>query len=158
MDEPRWLSPDELHAWRWLTAVMLMLPGRLEESLQPHGVTFFEYSIMAGLSGAPERTLAMSQLAGIANGSLSRLSHATRRLEARGLVERHPSPDDGRVTLATLTDVGQALLVEAAPDHVESVRRAVFDVLTPEQVTQLDAITEAIARNLDPSAPPWEHI
>jgi len=156
MDEPRWLTNAELRAWRWLTATMLMLPGHLEESLQPHGLTFFEYSMMAGLSDAPQRTLAMSQLAQIANGSLSRLSHAARRLEQRDLIERHPFPEDGRVTLATLTDEGQALLATAAPDHVASVRRTVFDLLTPAQVTQLEQIFAPIVRDLNPDGPPWQ--
>jgi DNA-binding MarR family transcriptional regulator len=156
MSEPRWLTPDELHAWRWLSALTLILPGKLEESLQQHGLTFFEYSMLAGLSGAPDKTLPMSTLAQIANGSLSRLSHAARRLESRGWIVRRPSPADGRVTLATLTDDGAALLVAAAPAHVEAVQQSVFDVLTPEQVTQLDVISAALVRNLLPGPPPWE--
>mgnify|MGYP000954306380 CR=1 FL=1 len=43
----------------------------------------------------------MSDLAFMAKGSLSRLSHVVSRLEQRGYVSRRPSPDDGRTTLAT---------------------------------------------------------
>jgi hypothetical protein len=45
------------------------------------------------------------------------------RLEGRRWVTRKPDPSDGRYTLATLTAAGRAVLVEAAPGHVETVRR-----------------------------------
>ena len=41
-------------------------------------------------------------------------------------------------------------VVEAAPGHVENVRRHVIDALTPEQVDQLDAIGDALLPRLDP--------
>ncbi|WP_108666448.1 MarR family winged helix-turn-helix transcriptional regulator [Euzebya rosea] len=150
MTDTRWLSPDELQAWRWLSALLLVLPGQLEDTLRPHGLSFFEYSIMAGLSSSPDRTRPMSELAQVANGSLSRLSHAARRLESRGWLQRCRSTEDGRVTLATLTDEGQRHLVAAAPDHVESVRQAVFDVLEPGQVQQMRDIASAIVDNVVP--------
>ena len=54
----------------------------------------------------------MSVLAALADGSLPRLSQVVARLERRGLVRRHPDPDDGRYTLATLTDAGRAVVTE----------------------------------------------
>ena len=41
-------------------------------------------------------------------------------------------------------DEGFAALAEAARGHVEQVRQSLFDALTPEQVTQLRAISEAM--------------
>ena len=156
MTEPRWLSPEELIAWRNLAFVTLILPGRLEEALQCNGLNFFEYSTLAALSDAPERTIQMSSLALLSNGSLSRLSHAATRLEKRGWIRRQTSPTDRRVTLATLTDEGYAKLVEVAPAHVESVRKAVFDALTPEQVKQLGEICGLLMENINPGdPPPW---
>lgn len=156
MDEPRWLSPNELDTWRYLASLTLSLPGGLEEALQCHGLNFFEYSMLAGLSDAPRHTMTMSSLAHLSNGSVSRLSHAAKRLEKRGWIRRHTSPDDRRVTLATMTDAGHAKLVEAAPDHVESVRRAVFDVLSAKQVAQLGEICTVLVKNINPGKAPWE--
>lgn len=157
MDDRRWLTPQELRAWRLFVSVVLVLPRELESPLAPHGVTFFEYSVMAGLSDAPGRSLAMSRLAEWSNGSLSRLSHVVSRLERRGLVCRRPCPDDGRVTLATLTDAGQELLTEAAPDHVANVRDLVVDRLDDEQLAML---AQACSQVLDGIGmvvpPPWE--
>jgi DNA-binding MarR family transcriptional regulator len=61
-------------------------------------------------------------------------------------------PSDKRGAFAVLTDAGFAVLAAAAPRHVASVRRHLFDRLTPEQVEQLDAISEQIANSPAASA------
>jgi DNA-binding MarR family transcriptional regulator len=64
----------------------------------------------------------MSELAYLANGSLSRLSNVVKRFEQRGWVARSPDPDDGRYTIAALTDLGFEVVVAAAPTHVRKLR------------------------------------
>src|SRR5262249_12898430 len=88
--------------------------------------------------------LRMSQLAEAAASSKSRISHAVARLEERGWIRRRDCPTDRRGQLAQLTDEGYAVLVAAAPGHVEQVRRTLFDPLTPEQVRQLHAIPRSV--------------
>ena len=81
-DEVRWLEPAELQTWMTLAALMFKLPGALDVQLQrDSGLTHFEYLVLAGLSESPDRSRPMSELAGFANGSLSRLSHVVKRLE-----------------------------------------------------------------------------
>jgi DNA-binding MarR family transcriptional regulator len=109
-------------------------------------------SVLAMLSEAPHRTLRMTALAVQTSATLPRLSHVVQRLETRGLVERFPCPQDGRATNARLTATGWRKLRDAAPGHAANVRRHVIDALTPGQVTQLTAITEAILQRLDPDA------
>jgi DNA-binding MarR family transcriptional regulator len=65
----------------------------------------------------------MSALATLAGSSLPRLSQVVARLEQRGWVRRTPDPADGRYTLAILTGQGQAKVTQAAPGHVQEVRR-----------------------------------
>lgn len=154
MADTRWLTPDELDAWIPLAGLALFLPGYLDEALKPHGMTFFEYSTLSALSQADDHTWPMTSLAHLANGSLSRMSHTTRRLEQRGWVRRSPCPADRRVTLVSLTEQGHRTLVDAAPVHVESVRRAVFDVLTPAQVPHLARIGRSIVETINPGGPP----
>jgi len=72
------------------------------------------------------------------------------RLEQRGWVFRTPDPADGRYTLATLTGKGQAKVTQAAPGHVQEVRRLVFDPLTKTQSRQLREISRRIIRPIDP--------
>ncbi|MEU8201966.1 MarR family transcriptional regulator [Streptosporangium sp. NPDC049046] len=130
-DERLWLTADEKDGWTGLVSLVLLLPGRLESPLQREaGLTLFEYLTLSHISEAPERRLRMSELAYLANGSLSRLSNVIKRFEQRGWVERSPDPDDGRYTLAALTDVGYEVVVAAAPIHVRSVRKYVLDPLT----------------------------
>jgi DNA-binding MarR family transcriptional regulator len=76
------------------------------------------------------------------------VSHAVDRLEEKGWVVRLSCPSDRRGAFATLTDAGQAVLEAAAPSHVASVRRHVFDLLSPEQVADLGAISRVIASQL----------
>jgi DNA-binding MarR family transcriptional regulator len=151
--DTRWLTPDQLAAWVRLVAVVELLPGVLESQLRRDaGLTHFEYYVLAMLSEAPERTLRMTTLAQATNATLARLSHVVQRLEARGLVERFPCPHDRRATNARLTGTGRDKVTASAPGHVATVREHVIDALTPEQVTQLTAITDAILGRLDPAS------
>ena len=92
----------------------------------------------------------MTSLAQRTNATLPRLSHVVSRLEARGLVERFPCPEDGRATNARLTPTGWDAVVASAPGHVETVRRRVIDPLTPAQLKQLRSIGDALLTRLDP--------
>jgi DNA-binding MarR family transcriptional regulator len=152
--EPRWLDEDDRVDWAAFASMLCWLPAALDDQLQrDSGLSHFEYGILAALSNAEGATLRMSELAIYANGSLSRLSRAVARLEGRGWVTRRPDPADGRYTLATLTDNGRDVLVEAAPGHVETVNRLVFDALTRGQARQLGIIAlrilNAIATQTD---------
>jgi DNA-binding MarR family transcriptional regulator len=147
----RWLEPQERAAWVRLVAVAELLPGVLDAQLRRDSdLSHFDYFVLAMLSESPERTLRMTSLAQRTNATLTRLSHAVRRLEERGLVERFPCPQDGRATNARLTAKGWDAVVEAAPGHVDNVRSHVIDALTPEQLDQLSAIGDALLARLDP--------
>jgi DNA-binding MarR family transcriptional regulator len=152
--EPRWLEGIERDAWLSLIGVIIRLPAALDAQLQRDaGLSHFEYMVMVNLSNADDHVLRMSQLAALCHSSLSRLSHVVARLERRGWLRRDPCPDDGRATLATLTDDGFAKLASAAPGHVDAVRAYVIDALDPEQLGQLSAIGDTILGRLDGDTP-----
>ena len=145
----RWLDEREQHAWRSYLAMTRLLAAQLDRELQhdsslPH--TYYE--ILVRLSEAPGRSLRMSELASVSESSRSRLSHAVARLTEAGWVRREGCATDRRGAFAILTDEGFAALDAAAPAHVESVRRHMFDRLSPEQVDQLDAICGSILTGL----------
>jgi DNA-binding MarR family transcriptional regulator len=147
-----WLTPDQEAAWRALAAVTVYLPWALECQLQRDaGLSFVEYHVLAMLSEQPDHNLRMSELAAVTHASLSRLSHLVKRLEARGFVYREPDPTDGRYTLAILTDVGHAHLVESAPAHVEAVRQFVIDALSPDQLHSVHEAAQRILERIQPS-------
>jgi len=146
-----WLSDEEMAAWLRLVATMELLPGALESQLRRDAdLTHFEYFCLATLSESPEQTLRMTALAQQTRATLPRLSHVIRKLEERDLVERFPCPRDARATNARLTAAGWDKVQRSAPGHVANVRRHVINVLTPEQIGQLTAITAAILHTLDP--------
>ncbi|MEV6110784.1 MarR family transcriptional regulator [Streptomyces sp. NPDC051940] len=153
-DATRWLDGDELQQWYAFAYVLTQLPAALESRMQRDaGIAHFDYVVMSALSGAPERTLRMSDLAQYAGSALSRLSNVVIRLEKRGWVRRHPDPSDGRATLATLTDEGMDKVAAAAPGHVDAVRRLVFDPLTKAQQRQLGAASQRILGALGAPCP-----
>jgi DNA-binding MarR family transcriptional regulator len=152
--EPRWLDSEERTTWLALASMLARLPAALDAQLQRDaGISHFEYQILAGLSESPTRSIRMSTLAGLAEGSLPRLSQAVGRLEKRGWVRRTPDPADGRYTLAILTDQGWDKVVQAAPGHVEEVRGLVLDPLTKAQTRQLREIARRIMHAVDPNGP-----
>jgi DNA-binding MarR family transcriptional regulator len=149
--EPRWLDPDERDAWLAISGMIFLLPGALDGQLQRDaGLSHFEYSVLAALSDTEDRTLRMSYLAQLANGSLSRLSHVVKRMEKRGWVTRRPDPDDGRYTVATMTEAGWQKIHAAAPGHVEAVRRFVLDPLTKAQLRQFREIGLRVISGIAP--------
>ena len=142
-EDSLWLTATEKEAWTGLISLILLLPGRLEAPLRKVDLTLFEYLTLSHISEAPDRRIRMSELAYLANGSLSRLSNVVKRFEQRGWVTRSPDPDDGRYTLAELTDAGYRLVVVAAPLHVRAVRDLVLDPLT---VTDRQALARIAAK------------
>lgn len=149
--DPHWLNAEERAAWLSLASMLIRLQTALDAQLKGDaGVTHFEYQVMAALSEAEDRTMRMSQLAVLAEGSLSRLSQVVSRLENRSWVRRTPDPADGRYTLALLTSDGWEKVVATAPGHVAEVRRLVIDPLTKAQIQQMTAIGQRIMRAIDP--------
>jgi DNA-binding MarR family transcriptional regulator len=155
---PRWLTPEEQRAWRAYIAASHLLEDAIDRQLQQEaGMPHLYYSILANLSDAPGRRLRMTDLAERTKITRSRLTYAVTRLEKDGSVRREGCPSDKRGSAAVLTEEGMAVLERTAPGHVETVRAALFDRLTPEQVTQLEEICTGITRGLegdDPQATP----
>jgi len=140
-----WLSDEEQAAWRPFVALLLRLPAALDAELQKDaGVSHFDYLVLSGLSEAADRTLRMSELAAMASGSVSRLSHVVSRLEAKGWVRREPCQGDGRFINAVLTEEGWRKVVATAPGHVAAVRRLLVETLTPEDFRALGAISAQV--------------
>ncbi|MFD5543573.1 MarR family winged helix-turn-helix transcriptional regulator [Streptomyces sp. NPDC127079] len=161
---PRWLNPEERRAWLAYVQFSTHLSDHLNRQLRRDaGMTHADYSLLAHLSSVEDHSLTMSELAERLKITRSRLTHAVTRLQEAGYVDRREAPARPRNQLAVLTPAGLALLEREAPGHVEAVRRAVFDALTPEQVTQFAVIGEAISAALqrmdtdsgDQEALPW---
>ena len=147
--EPAWLDDDEQATWRALIMCTQVLQRGLDRQLQrdaamPHAY----YGMLVVLSEAPDRTLRMSDLAGVLAYSPSRLSHAATRMEEIGWIERRPCATDRRITFAVLTDAGAQALADAAQGHVAFVRRHVFGALSSAQQHALRVACSAIVDSI----------
>jgi DNA-binding MarR family transcriptional regulator len=150
----RWLDDRERAAWMEIVVVMTKLPAMLDAQLQRDAdLTHFEYGMMSMLSTSPDQTRRMHELADLTSASLSRLSHVVSRLERRGFVERTRCEGPGRATNVTLTEAGLAKVVDAAPGHVETVRRLVIDHLDDRHLDALVDIGRRLRPALDAHAP-----
>jgi DNA-binding MarR family transcriptional regulator len=157
MTEPKWLDENEQRAWVSLLAVSKMLDTALDRQLQrDSGISHVTYIILSVLSNSPRSTMSMSTLANLTNSSQSRISHAVARLEERGWVTRARPETSRRLVLATLTPAGLEVLTRAAPGHVATVRKLVFDPLTSEQVAALRGVNSAVLAALDAEGYPYQ--
>jgi DNA-binding MarR family transcriptional regulator len=146
--EPKWLNPSEMKAWRKYIVTTRNLLEVLDSDLRDHDLSLNDYEILALLSDAPERRMRMSELAGIALLSRSRLSHRMKVMENAGWVKRESCPEDKRGYFAVMTAKGWNAIVAAAPDHVESVRSRFIDRLTKADQIAVAQIFEKIGAHL----------
>jgi DNA-binding MarR family transcriptional regulator len=112
------------------------------------GLSETDYDVLSTLSEKPGSRWRARDLAAQLLWSTSRLAHHVGRMEQRGLVTRQPTADDARGAVICLTEQGRAVLHQAAPPHVASVRRHFIDLLTSQEVATLDRIAEKIVTHL----------
>ncbi|MEU0677978.1 MarR family transcriptional regulator [Streptomyces sp. NPDC006172] len=151
-EEPQWLTAEEQRIWRSYLHATYLLEDHMDRQLQRDaGMPHVYYGLLVKLAESPRRRLRMTELAMQAKITRSRLSHAVARLEKNGWVRREDCPSDKRGQFAVLTEQGLEMLKSAAPGHVNAVRNALFDRLTPEQQKSLGEIMEIIAEGLQPN-------
>jgi DNA-binding MarR family transcriptional regulator len=141
---PRWLDETEMRAWVGLLRMSWLIEIGIGRDLTEAGLSFADYHVLASLSEARGHQMRITDLAARISWSKSRLSHQLSRMEARGLVSRSTCPTDARGALALLTPAGLEAIQNAAPGHVESIRRHLLQPLSPEQVGALADIAEAV--------------
>lgn len=145
-EEPRWLDDDEQQAWRAILRSQHLMRVAMDEALAVHDVSLGEYELLSMLSEAPGARMRMSALADLVVQSRSRVSHTATRLARRGWVRRDRSTDDGRGVVLVLTEPGLGAVQELAPVHVESVRRAVLDHLTRDELIAYGELMAKVVR------------
>lgn len=154
MPEPRWLNEEEQQLWLEFREFLWGFPRAMDRQLaRDSGMSSGEYSVLAAVSQAAPRALRSGDLAALLDWERSRVSHLLRRMEAKGLIERCASSDDGRGQDIKLTDEGWNTIRGAAPGHVTFVRETLFDSLTENEREQFGAMlskvrSAAVARDL----------
>src|SRR5580692_8507416 len=121
-----------------------LLFRRLRQAQSDAELTLPETSALARLDrGGPATATALARLEQISPQSMGATLGA---LEARGLVQRRPDPEDGRRVLLSLTETGRALLQNKRTARAGQLAQALSTSFTHTELTQLLAAAPLIER------------
>jgi DNA-binding MarR family transcriptional regulator len=87
--------------------------ARANAVLRPLGLTFARYEVLMLLSFSTKGSLPLGKIGERLQVNAASVTNAVDRLEAGALVIRRSNPDDGRGTLAILTESGRTLAQQA---------------------------------------------
>ena len=147
--KPRWLDERQQHVWQAYLHVNQQLYAVLEQELvRDSGLSAADYMVLHPLSEAPDGLLRARELGAEIGWDRSRLSHHVSRMEKRGLVTREECAEDGRGLMVRLTAAGRKAIKGAAPRHVESVQRYIFDLLSKEELETLASVFDRVLENV----------
>lgn len=90
-----------------------LLLARIDATLRPLGLTFARYELLTLLGFTRRGALPLGKIGDRLQVHPASITNAVNRLEADGLVERVPHPDDRRTVLATITPEGRRVSSEA---------------------------------------------
>ena len=153
--ESPWLPAEAQQLWRRWLRLNALLPGALHRELQADaGLSLPDFDVLVQLTDRPDARVRVSDLARGLHWERSRVSHHVTRMERRGLVRREECRDDGRGAWVVLTEQGRAVIEQAAPAHVATVRRLVFDALSPQEAEVMGEVIEKILARLEGTARP----
>jgi DNA-binding MarR family transcriptional regulator len=138
----------ELRLWLRLLTCTTLIEGEVRSRLRDtFDVTLPRFDLMAQLDKAPNGMMLgeLSQRMMVSNGNVTGL---VERLASQNLIERRPSPTDGRAMLVNLTPEGRKTFRAMARTH-EGWIAEIFAGLTRgeiDELMQLLAKTKAAAR------------
>jgi len=122
---------------------------RLRQAPVPDDLTMPEVSVLVHLErGGPATSAALARLEQI---SPQGMGGTLAGLEARGFVQRHPDPEDGRRVLMSVTDTGSKVLWDkpnARTEHLAGVLSAGFTRSEIEQLMAAAPLIERLAQRI----------
>lgn len=122
-----------------------ILLARVENALRPYDLSFSRFELLRLLAFSRTGALPITKASDRLQVHVTSVTHAIRRLEAAGLVERTPHPTDGRTTLVRITDLGRSTVEDATV----TLNAEVFaDIgMSTEQSRSLAASIETLRRH-----------
>ena len=118
---------DDLWKQRWgavpsmaaITSIMRahqILLSQVDAVVKPYGLTFARYEALVLLTFSRAGELPMSKIGERLMVHPTSVTNTVDRLQRAGLVTRRPNPEDGRGTLASITDKGREACEAATRD------------------------------------------
>ncbi|MDX1675361.1 MAG: MarR family transcriptional regulator, partial [Longimicrobiales bacterium] len=108
------------------------------------------YDVMLHVSEG-EAGRRMTDLADVMVMSKSGLTSLVDRMEAEGLLARHPDPTDRRVTRIVLTAEGEKRFAEAARIHGQMVREVFVSHVDPAEAETIVEVLERVRERMGES-------
>jgi len=151
------LDVSPTHTLQRITRLSLLQGVSFARVFGPYGISFGEYLVLAALRRAgPPYRMNPTRLFNAVILSSGAMTNRLDRLEALGLVERQPDPNDRRGRLVALTERGLELVDKAVVDHLENEERLLgaLDAGEREQLAGLlrKLLLSPPFRELDPAA------
>ncbi|MGB3027673.1 MarR family winged helix-turn-helix transcriptional regulator [Paradevosia shaoguanensis] len=130
-------------AWEALFRAQKTIEAELEAGDAWGDLIPSDYGVLYALSTA-KSGLRMSELGKDVLLSQAGLSRLVGRLEARGLIERHPDPDDARASILCLSKAGAHAQRRVGARHGRHVAEALSSRLDDDQLIALQTLCERI--------------
>ena len=145
----KWLTPQEMTAWRGFIAVSNDLWRIVDRDLAQHDLDSGDFQLLAMVSESPEQRIRLCDLADQLRLTRSGLTRRMDGVLKKKLVARVQSTEDGRVAYAQMTTKGMDLLKVVAPQHLETVRRIMFNHLSATEVKAMATGLSKVAEHLE---------
>lgn len=126
------------HLWLILWKAYDELRRHAECHIHSLGIGRSDFGVLESLlHKGPLAVNTLGAKVGLTSGSITSLVD---RLEAKGLVERQPHPEDGRTRMVHLTPVGRKLIACAFAQHEAAMERATAGLSADEKGQAADLL------------------
>ncbi|MFI7276434.1 MarR family winged helix-turn-helix transcriptional regulator [Streptomyces sp. NPDC049879] len=112
----RWGSAPAMAAITSIMRAHQILLAEVDAVVKPYGLTFARYEALVLLTFSKKGELPMSKIGERLMVHPTSVTNTVDRLVRSGLVTKRPNPNDGRGTLASITDEGRAVCDAATRD------------------------------------------
>ncbi|WP_200303882.1 MarR family winged helix-turn-helix transcriptional regulator [Streptomyces adelaidensis] len=112
----RWGSVPSMAAITSIMRAQQILLAEVDAVVKPYGLTFARYEALVLLTFSQKGELPMSKIGERLMVHPTSVTNTVDRLVRSGLVDKRPNPNDGRGTLASITDKGREVCDAATRD------------------------------------------
>ncbi len=121
-----------------LTRALNSIQKRVEADIKRTGLNTTEFAVLELIYSKGDQPIQkIGEKVLIASSSIT---YVVDKLEKKKLIARRPCPNDRRVTHATITEEGQALMDEVFPKHKEAIQQICAGLTTDEKVVVIDLL------------------
>ncbi|MEU0219301.1 MarR family transcriptional regulator [Streptomyces sp. NPDC006265] len=112
----RWGNVPSMAAITSIMRAQQILLAEVDAVVRPYGLTFARYEALVLLTFSKSGELPMSKIGERLMVHPTSVTNTVDRLVKSGLVAKRPNPNDGRGTLASITDKGREVVESATRD------------------------------------------